>query len=102
MCDYYCCVYIYIYYFYDGDDDNIIIIKQGAQAVRIAEVKYPTSQGYHHFWCFDQSHGHTAYSEDTLISSKMNKGPGGKQHKMHDTVWNGQTQTMRLPDGRPK
>ena len=32
----------------------------------------------------------------------MNKGPGGKQPKMRDTVWNGQPQTMTLPDGRPK
>ena len=32
----------------------------------------------------------------------MNKGPGGKQPKMRDTTWNGQTQTLILPDGRPK
>ena len=31
-----------------------------------------------------------------------NKDPGGKQPKMQDTVWNGQPQTMSLPDGRPK
>ena len=46
--------------------------------------------------------GHTAFAEDALIASKMNKGPGGKQPKMRDTVWNGQPQTMTLPDGRPK
>ena len=63
------------------------------KAVRIADVKYPPSQGYHHVWCFDHSCGH---------ASKMNKGPGGKQPKMRDTVWNGQPQTMTLPDGRPK
>ena len=32
----------------------------------------------------------------------MNKGPGGKQPKMRDTEWNGQTQSLTLPDGRPK
>ena len=77
-------------------------MKQVAEAVKIAEVKYPPSQGYHHIWCFDHSCGHTAYAENALIASKMNKGPGGKQPKMRDTMWNGQTQTLTLPDGRPK
>ena len=62
----------------------------------------PPSQGYHHIWCFDHSCDHTAFAEDALIASKINKGPGGKQPKMRDTVWNGQPQTMALPDGRPK
>ena len=77
-------------------------MEQVAKAVKIAEVKYPTSQRYHHIWCFDHSCNHTAFSEDALIASKMNKGPGGKQPKMRDTVWNGQPQTMTLPDGQPK
>ena len=50
-------------------------MKQVAEAVKIAEVKYPPSQGYHHIWCFDHSCGHTAYAENALIASKMNKGP---------------------------
>ena len=77
-------------------------MKQVAEGVKIAEVKYLPSQGYHHIWCFDHSCGHTAYAENALIASKMNKGPGGKQPKMRDTMWNGQTQTLTLPDGRPK
>ena len=77
-------------------------MEQVGKAVKIADVKYPPSQGYHHVWCFDHSCGHTAFAEDALIASKMNKGPGGKQPKMRDTVWNGQPQTMTLPDGRPK
>ena len=77
-------------------------MEQVTKAVKIAEVKYPTSQGYHHIWCFDHSCNHTAFAEDALIASKMNKGPGGKQPKMRDTVWNGQPQIMTLPDGRPK
>ena len=71
-------------------------MEQVGKAVKIAEVKYPLSQGYHHIWCFDHSCGHTAFA------SKMNEGPGGKQPKMRDTVWNGQPQTMTPPDGRPK
>ena len=65
-------------------------MEQVANAVMIAEVKYPPSQGYHHIWCFDHSCGHTAFAENALIASQMNKGPGGKQPKMRDTVWNGQ------------
>ena len=83
----------------ERDTGTVIVV---AKAVKIADVKYPPSQGYHHTWCFDHSCGHTAFAEDALIASKMNKGPGGKQPKMRDTVWNGQPQTMTLPDGRPK
>ena len=71
-------------------------MEQVAKAVKMAEVKYPTSQGYHHIWCFGHSCNHTAFAED---ASKMNKGPGGTQPKMQDTVWNRQPQTMTLPDG---
>ena len=34
-------------------------MNQVAEAVKIAEVKYPPSQGYPHIWCFDHSCGHT-------------------------------------------
>ena len=77
-------------------------MEQVAKAVKIAEVKYPPSQGYHHVWCLDHSCGHTAFADDALIASKMNKGLGRKQPKMRDTAWNGQTQTLTLSDGHPK
>ena len=70
--------------------------------MKIAEVKYPSSQGYNHIWCLDHSCGHTAFADDALNANKMSKGSGGKQPKMRDTVWNGQPQTLTLPDGRPK
>ena len=70
-------------------------MKQVAEAMKIAEVKYPPSQGYHHIWCFD-------HADNALIASMINKGPGGKQPKMRDTMWNGQTQTLTLPHGCPK
>ena len=76
-----------------GEHREGYLNSQVGKAVRIADLKYPPSQGYHHVWCFDQSCGHTAAAED---ASKMNK---GKQPKMRDTVWNGQPQTMTL---RPK
>ena len=56
-------------------------MEQVTKAVKIAEVKYPTSQKYHHIWCFDHSCNHTAFSEYALIASKMNKVSGGKQPK---------------------
>jgi hypothetical protein len=33
----------------------------------------------------DNSQGHSAYKEDTLVISHMNVNPGGKQARMHDT-----------------
>ena len=85
----------------EGYWNNERFMEQVAKAVKI-EVKYPSSQGYHHIWCFDHSCGHTAFADNALNASKMNKGRGGKQPKMRDTTWNGQTQSMTLPDGRPK
>ena len=38
-------------------------MEQVGKAVKIADVKYPPSQGYHHF---DHSCGHTAFAEDAL------------------------------------
>ena len=32
----------------------------------------------------DNSQGHSAYSEDALLVSRMNVNPGGKQARMHD------------------
>ena len=47
------------------NDDRFM--EQVAKALKIAEVKYPSSQGYHHIWCFDHSCNHTAFVEDALI-----------------------------------
>ena len=77
-------------------------MKQMEKAVKISEVKYLSSQGYYHVWCLDHSCGHTAFAEDALNAKKMSKGPGGKQLKMCDTVWNGRPQPLTLHDGRPK
>ena len=41
-------------------------------------------------------------ADDALNASKMNKNPGGKQPRMHDTVWNGRAQRMVFPDGTPR
>ena len=39
------------------------------------------------------------YAEDALDASKMNLKPGGKQPKMHDTIWNGKVQRMVYSKG---
>ena len=41
-------------------------------------------------------------ADDTLNADKMNVGPGGKQPKMHDTVWNGAVQKLVDNNGIPK
>lgn len=59
-------------------------MKQIEVAVRIAEIKYPKSQGWKHVWVFDHSSCHAAMADDALDVSKMNVNPGGKQRKMRD------------------
>ena len=41
-------------------------------------------------------------ADEALNADKMNVGPGGKQPKMRDTVWGGQTQKMVDHNGTPK
>ena len=68
----------------EGYWNNDRFMGQMEKAVKIAEVKYPSSQGYRHIWCLDHSCGHTAFGDDALIANKMSKGPGGKQPKMRE------------------
>ena len=62
--------------------------------------------GYQAFFLIDNSQGHSAYSEDTLVMSRMNVNPGGKQACMHDTWFfqNGQkvTQATVYPANHPE
>ena len=37
----------------EGYWNNDRFMEQMEKAVKIAEVKYPSSQGYHHIWCLD-------------------------------------------------
>ena len=57
--------------------------------IDIVKVKYP-QQFYDVFWVFDQSSGHTAFTDD-MLNAKMNVKPGALQPKMQDT------QTSQLP-----
>ena len=51
---------------------------------------------------FDHSSCHGTFAEDALDASKVNLKPGGKQPRMHDTIWNGKVQKMLFADGTPK
>ena len=53
---------------------------------------------------FDCSSAHEAFADDALIAHKMNKSPGGKQPKMHDTIIpaTGQLQSMVFLDNMDK
>lgn len=45
-------------------------------------------------FAFDNATSHKAFSEDALVASKMNLGPGGSAPKMQETVWSGGRQSM--------
>ena len=57
--------------------------------------------GYQALFMVDNSQGHSAYSKDALLSSRMNLNPGGKQARMRDGwfIRNGQkvAQPMIFP-----
>ena len=83
----------------DGYFTNDLLMKQVDKAINIFEDKYPHAQA---LFLFDNAPSHKKYAEDALNADKMNVRPGGKQPKLRDTVFNGQVQSMILPDGQPK
>jgi len=77
-------------------------IEQMKSAIKIAEVKYPKSEGWKHVWIFDHSSCHAAMADDSLDVNKMNVNPGGKQRIMHDGFYDGKVQKMNYAIGIPK
>lgn len=61
-------------------------------AVKIANIKYPKEKGTEYVFYHSSCHG--TFAEDALDASKMNLKPGGKQPRIHDTIWNGKVQKM--------
>ena len=51
---------------------------------------------------FDNAPSHRKVADDALNADRMNVGPGGKQPKMRDTVWEGHIQKMVDRNGIPK
>ncbi|RPB06967.1 hypothetical protein P167DRAFT_477251, partial [Morchella conica CCBAS932] len=64
------------------DQDHIV--QQTLTAIKIFEAAHPGCQA---LFLFDNATSHSAFAEDALKSSKMNKGPGGEQPHMRDGYW---------------
>lgn len=71
-------------------------LTQKKVAIKIAEFKYPKSEGWKNVWIFDHSSCHAAIADDSSNVSKMNMNPGGKERVMHDGLWNGKRQFMNV------
>jgi hypothetical protein len=71
-------------------------------SAKIAECKYPRSDGFKVVWIFDHSSCHGVFAEDAQITQRMNAKPGGKQPLMRDTVWQGRVQKMVFSIGVAK
>ena len=76
-----------------------MFIKQVDNTLQIIERKFPRVTG---IFLFDNAPSHKKYPPDCLNAASMNVYPGGKQPIMMDTVWNGETQQMVMPDGTAK
>ncbi|KAJ7586334.1 hypothetical protein C8J56DRAFT_891253 [Mycena floridula] len=68
---------------YDPWWDMPQLIAQVKDAIKIFNVKYPDGVAV---FIFDCSSAHEAFASDALLAHKMNRGSGGKQPKMRDTV----------------
>ncbi|KAJ6467260.1 hypothetical protein C8R45DRAFT_938619 [Mycena sanguinolenta] len=72
------------------------LIKQTRIAIQIFEYLYLNGIAV---FIFDCSSAHEAFASDALLAHKMNRGPGGAQPKMHDTInpTTGEVQQMVHP-----
>ncbi|KAJ3791637.1 hypothetical protein GGU11DRAFT_101012 [Lentinula aff. detonsa] len=84
---------------YDPWWDMKQLLAQVKDTIQIFDVKFPGDVAV---FVFDCSSAHESFSEDSLRANKMNRGPGGVQPKMHDTIipsgpFAGYTQKMTFP-----
>ncbi|CAG8855589.1 2244_t:CDS:2, partial [Gigaspora margarita] len=75
--------------------DSVKLLEQVRRAIRIFERTHPGCVG---IFAFDNATSHKAFSEDALVASKMNLGPGGLAPKMRETVWSGGRQSMIIEE----
>ena len=73
----------------EGYWTSVRFMQQMERAVRIADFKYPKSDGWRCVWIFDHSSCHTCVPEDALDVNFMNVHSGGKQRVMCDGIWDG-------------
>ncbi|PKB95594.1 hypothetical protein RhiirA5_302831, partial [Rhizophagus irregularis] len=85
---------------YDGWWNVELLVQQVVDcAIPIFEATHPGAVAV---FAFDNFTSHGAFSSDALIASHMNVGPGGKQPKMRNTIFNGNVQFMNFPDNHPE
>ena len=63
----------------DGYWTSEHFMEQMEKAVKIADFKYPKSDGWRCFWIFDHSSCHVCLLSDALDVNQMNVYPGGRQ-----------------------
>ena len=83
----------------DGYFTNDHLLKQVEKTLNIFERVHPECQD---LFLFYNAPSHRKVADDTPNADKMNVGPGGKQPKMRDTVWQGQIQKMVDGNGIPR
>ena len=83
----------------DGYFNNDLLLPQVGKAIDIFERLHPDGKG---IFLFDNAPSHRKVADDALNVDKMNVRPGGKQPKLHDTVWEGCVQRMVDHHGIPK
>ncbi|KAK0431882.1 uncharacterized protein EV420DRAFT_1285416 [Desarmillaria tabescens] len=90
---------------YDGYWTGELFVKQLREKI-IPEFERLHGQGFQALIMVDNSQGHSAYSKDALLTSRMNMNPGGKQARMHDGWFmsNGRrvSQPMIFPADHPE
>ncbi|KAF9642133.1 hypothetical protein BDM02DRAFT_3106013 [Thelephora ganbajun] len=90
---------------YEGYWNGELFVKQLKEKI-IPAFEDAHGPGYQALFLIDNSQGHSAYSADALLASRMNLHPGGKQARMRDGwfIQNGQkvTQPMVFPNDHPE
>ncbi|KAI0351078.1 hypothetical protein OH77DRAFT_1411771, partial [Trametes cingulata] len=90
---------------YEGYWTGELFVKQLKEKI-IPAFEAAHGPGFQALIMVDNSQGHSAYSEDALLASRMNLRPGGKQARMWDGwyMWDGVriVQTMVFPPDHPK
>ena len=83
----------------DGYFNNDNLIAQVERAVNVFERVHPEATA---IFIFDNAPSHKKIADDVPNADRMNVGPGGKQPKMRDTVWDGVLQKLVDDSGVPK
>ena len=76
-------VLAFITQFPTHDDDTMVYLLQLVERI-IPALEHAHSPSYQALIMVDNSQGHSAYSTDALLTSRMNMKPYGKQARMQD------------------